>query len=65
MDTVSVSSVEVSLRQESNTSQPQVISLGIATVSLQPSALTVMGEATGKSLTEIQRTTLLPPHTEV
>lgn len=65
MDTVSVSSVEVSLQHESNTSQPQVISLGIATVSLQPSALTVMEEATGKSQTEIQRTTLLPPHTEV
>lgn len=65
MDTVSVSSVEVSLQHESNTSQHQAISLGIATVSPRTNALTVMEEAIGKSQTEIQRTTLLPPHTEV
>lgn len=49
MDTVSVSSVEVSLQHESNTSQHQAISSDTATVSLHTNALTVMEEATGKS----------------
>lgn len=65
MDTVSVSSVEVSLQHESNTSQHQAISSDTATVSLHTNALTVMEEAIGKSQTEIQRTTLLPPQGEV